>query len=76
MLQQLPAADVLVTHCPPGGINYHRDPAHVGIIALRSWRDRTKPTVLIHGHTYPERPVRKHGSTRVEYVRGATVVSI
>ncbi|MBE5477995.1 hypothetical protein E3G68_005349 [Mycobacteroides abscessus] len=71
MIADMPAADVLVTHCPPAGINDHPDPAHVGITALRDWIGTHKPALLIHGHTYPETPVRKYLSTRVEYVRGA-----
>ncbi|MFN6548185.1 metallophosphoesterase family protein [Mycolicibacterium nivoides] len=76
MVAQLPAVDVLVTHCPPRGINDHDDPAHVGIAALRLWVDRQKPKVLIHGHTYPERPVTACGPTRIEYVFGARVITI
>ncbi|WP_308009770.1 metallophosphoesterase family protein, partial [Mycobacterium avium] len=76
MVANLPAADILVTHCPPAGINDHPDPAHVGIISLRNWIDTHNPTLLIHGHTYPEAPVRQYRSTRVEYVRGAALVSL
>ncbi|MEY8018773.1 metallophosphoesterase family protein [Mycobacterium servetii] len=76
MIADMPAADVLVTHCPPAGINDHPDPAHVGIIALRDWIDTHKPALLIHGHTYPETPLRQYRSTRVEYVRGAALVSL
>lgn len=43
MIADMPAADVLVTHCPPAGINDHSDPAHVGITALRDWIDTHKP---------------------------------
>ncbi len=76
MIADMPAADVLVTPCPPAGINDHSDPAHVGITALRDWIDTHIPALLIHGHTYPESPVRKYRSTRVEYVRGAAIVSL
>lgn len=57
MVANMPAADVLVTHCPPAGINDHPDPAHLGITALREWVDANNPAVLIHGHTYPETPM-------------------
>lgn len=37
MVERLPAADVVVSHCPPARINDHPgDPAHIGITALRS----------------------------------------
>ncbi|MDT5259360.1 MAG: uncharacterized protein QOD10_4440 [Mycobacterium sp.] len=76
LVKKLPTAEVLVTHCPPLGINDHEDPAHVGIEALRSWVDRFRPRVLIHGHTYPSQPVNSYGGTRVEYVRGGRVVEV
>lgn len=53
-LAELPPADILVTHCPPEGINDHPpDRSHTGISALRDWIDTHQPRVLIHGHTYP-----------------------
>ena len=76
LVRGLRSADVLVTHCPPQGINDHEDPAHVGIVALRKWLDRVQPRVLIHGHTYPAEPVTSYGSTRIEYVRGARIVDV
>lgn len=40
LVEELPVAEVVMTHCPPTGINDHpRDPAHVGIDALRGWID-------------------------------------
>lgn len=76
LVAALPPADVLVTHCPPRGINDHDDPAHVGIDALNDWLDRIRPAVMIHGHTYPTQPIRRKGSTRVEYVHGGRIVTI
>lgn len=76
LVAALPPADVLVTHCPPRGINDHDDPAHVGIDALNDWLARISPAVMIHGHTYPTRPIRQAGSTRVEYVHGGRIVTI
>jgi Icc-related predicted phosphoesterase len=76
LVKRLRPADVLVTHCPPRGINDHEDAAHIGIDALRKWVERVQPRVLIHGHTYPKQPVTSHGSTRIEYVRGARVVEV
>lgn len=76
LVAELPAADVLVTHCPPRGINDHEDPAHIGIEALNDWLRQVQPSVLIHGHTYPTQPVRQVGPTRVEYVHGGRIVTI
>lgn len=77
MIRGLPPADVLVTHCPPAGVNDHRgDPAHVGIDALRRWVDSTAPRLVIHGHTYPKPALTRHGATRIEYVYGARLLAI
>lgn len=75
MVQQLPAADVLVTHCPPRGINDHQDPAHHGIDALRTWVETRRPRLMIHGHTYPRSAMTAFGPTRVEYVQGSRIVT-
>lgn len=76
LVAKLPPADVLVTHCPPRGINDHDDPAHVGIDALNDWLRQASPALLIHGHTYPTHPVRQVGATRVEYVHGGRILTI
>ncbi|WP_308161656.1 metallophosphoesterase family protein [Mycolicibacterium goodii] len=74
LVDSLPPADVLVTHCPPRGINDHADTAHVGIDALRDWMTATAPAMIIHGHTYPQHPITEHHGIRIEYVYGAHVI--
>jgi uncharacterized protein len=77
--RRLPAADVLLCHCPPRGINDDpSDPAHVGWDGLREWVDRHRPRHLLHGHTHPMpgRIATQHGPTTVHYVAGARVVSL
>jgi Icc-related predicted phosphoesterase len=72
----LPAADVLVTHAPPLGVNDEPDdPAHTGFAALVAWVDRHRPRWLLHGHTHP-RPIgatRRIGDTRIVHVHGGAV---
>jgi uncharacterized protein len=71
---RLPAADVLLTHSPPAGVNDEPDDrAHRGSPALRGWVERNQPAWLLHGHTLPNpaRQVHRLGTTRVVYVRGA-----
>lgn len=76
VIDTIPAADLVITHCPPAGINDAEDPAHVGIFALRRWVDRYHPRWLLHGHTY-ENPARSHrGDTEVIYVHGHAVVDL
>jgi len=79
LVRRLPAADVLLTHCPPAGVNDEPgDRAHEGFEALRSWVVRHRPRVLLHGHTTPDPRRRVHalGETRVVWVRGARVVDL
>jgi uncharacterized protein len=74
LLKDFPAVDVFLSHCPPDGINDDPDdPAHLGFIALREYVLRTKPSVLLHGHTYPKDHNLKTslGDTQIIYVSGA-----
>jgi uncharacterized protein len=75
----LPAADVLLCHCPPWGINDDRDdPAHVGFRALGEWVERHRPRYLLHGHTTPDPRTQTHrlGATEVLWIRGAVVLEL
>jgi Icc-related predicted phosphoesterase len=75
----LPAADVLLCHCPPAGVNDEPgDPAHVGFDGLRAWVQRHEPRYLLHGHTTPDPRARvaRLGPTEVIWVRGARVVEL
>ena len=74
MVELLPAADVLVAHSPPQGVNDEPDDrAHCGSAALRAWVERHEPGWLLHGHTLPNPAHQVHqlGPTRVVHVRGA-----
>ena len=79
MARRLPAADVLLCHCPPLGINDDpEDPAHIGWEGLREWVDRHPPRHLLHGHTHPVggRLVTRVGRTHVHWISGARVLSL
>jgi uncharacterized protein len=77
LLDQLPGADVLLTHVPPAGVNDDPDdPMHCGSPALRTWVERHEPRLLLHGHTYPAMPLQQLGPTRIVYVRGAVPVQL
>jgi Icc-related predicted phosphoesterase len=79
MARRLPAADVLLCHCPPRGINDDpEDPAHIGWEGLRAWVDRHQPRALLHGHTHPVggRVTTRHGATRVHWISGARILSL
>jgi uncharacterized protein len=79
MARRLPAAEVLLCHCPPLGINDDpEDPAHIGWEGLRAWVDDHRPRHLLHGHTHPigRRLVTRHGDTRVHWISGARILSL
>ena len=79
LIRKLPAADVLLCHCPPRGVNDDpEDPAHIGYEALRRWVLEKRPRWLLHGHTHP-RPgslLKRIGDTEVVYVNGAKVIEL
>jgi uncharacterized protein len=79
LVERLPAADVLLTHSPPAGVNDDpEDPVHRGSPALREWVERHRPAWLLHGHTVPlpGHHVHRLGSTRVVHVRGAATLDL
>ena len=79
LVRRLPAADVLLTHSPPAGVNDEPDdPAHSGSPALREWVERHRPAWLLHGHTlpHPAHHVKRLGETRVVHVRGAAALDL
>jgi Icc-related predicted phosphoesterase len=79
LVRKLPAADVLLCHCPPRGVNDDpEDPAHIGYDALRRWVLEKRPRWLLHGHTHP-RPgslLKQIGDTQVVYVNGSKVIDL
>ena len=79
LAKKLPAADVLVCHCPPSGVNDEPDDcAHLGFEALRDWVERHRPRYILHGHTTPDPRTRVHrfNGSEVIWVRGSRVVEL
>lgn len=77
MLEGFPCVDVLITHAPPYGINDEpEDLAHQGFKALKTYVDRCKPKYLLHGHTYPQNPVKQLSQTQIIYVYQDMVVEL
>jgi Icc-related predicted phosphoesterase len=79
LARKLPAADILLCHCPPFGINDDpEDRAHVGFEGLRDWLDEHQPRHVLHGHTHPVagQAVKRYGDTQVHWVYGAKVLEL
>jgi uncharacterized protein len=78
-LRLLDRCDLMLTHCPPRGVNDHSyDDAHAGWEPLRGWLERHQPRYLLHGHTYPEERelVRRFHETEIHYVHGWDVLDL
>lgn len=78
LLRSFPPVDIMITHCPPRGINDEAELAHQGFDALRQYLTQHSPQLLLHGHTYPtaDTLVHRYHRTRITYVHGAQVVDI
>jgi Icc-related predicted phosphoesterase len=79
LARRLPAADVLICHCPPLGINDDpEDPSHIGFEGLRDWVDEHRPRHLLHGHVHPlhGQVMTRHGDTRVHWISGSRVLDL
>jgi len=77
LARQLPAAEVLLCHCPPAGVNDELDdPVHRGFSGLREWVERHGPRHVLHGHTTPDprHRISRLGDTEVHWIRGARTV--
>jgi len=79
LLKDFPKVDVMLSHCPPYGINDDKDDLpHQGFKALREYVEQNKPKYLLHGHTYPEADnlVKKFAETEIIYVFEDKIISI
>jgi Icc-related predicted phosphoesterase len=77
LLRRFGSVDVMLAHSPPFGVNDEPDdPAHIGLVGLREYVERERPSVFLHGHTAPALPVERLGQTRVVHVRGHRLVTL
>jgi len=79
LASRLPAAEILLCHCPPYGVNDDPDdPAHIGFHGLRDWVERHEPKLILHGHTHPMPGMllKQVNGARVIYVKGAKVLDL
>lgn len=79
LLKDFPHVDVILTHCPPYGINDDRSElAHTGFQGLLTYIEEKAPAYLFHGHTYPSDTelVKQYLTTKIEYVYGERIVDI
>ena len=79
LLHDFPKVEVMLTHCPPYGINDEPDEiAHQGFKALTSYLTEHRPKYLLHGHTYPKENelVTQYEDTKIIYVFSDKVLEL
>jgi hypothetical protein len=79
LLAAFPHVDVMLTHCPPFGINDEPDEiAHQGFRGLHDYAARQRPRYLLHGHTYPKdgEIITHFEDTEIVYVFGEKFVEL
>ena len=79
MLKDFPYVDVMLSHCPPFGVNDEpEEVAHQGFKALTDYLLLKKPKYLLHGHTYPtsQNMMTKYGETHIIYIHEDMVLDI
>ena len=76
-MREIPRYDVLISHCPPRGIDDNDDPSHIGFDWLKEYIERVSPKYAFHGHTYDDgRFIEKYKDTEIVYVYREKVVEI
>jgi uncharacterized protein len=79
LLKDFPKVDILITHCPPYGVNDEIDDlAHQGFQALGDYVKKYSPRYLLHGHTYPTENniTTKLDNTEIIYVYQDKIIKI
>jgi Icc-related predicted phosphoesterase len=74
-LSSFPRVDLFLSHNSPRGIHDREDGVHCGFEGLRSYIERIKPRLLIHGHQHLNCETR-FGETRIVGVCGHRLLEI
>lgn len=78
LVKSMPVAHIIVSHCPPFGINDNQDTAHIGFYALLSYLKQNQPKYWFHGHTYPDPATMIHqfDNTKIFFTDPEIIVEI
>ena len=74
-LSVFPAVDILLSHNSPRGVHDREDQIHCGFDELRTYIDKARPKVLVHGHQHVDRETSV-GETGVIGVYGHKVIEV
>ena len=75
LLSSYPAVDVFISHNSPRGVHDQEDGVHYGFEGLKSYIERAKPSILIHGHQHVNSET-KLGKTKIIGVYGWKTIEI
>jgi Icc-related predicted phosphoesterase len=75
LLATFPPVDVFLSHNSPRGIHDQEDEVHYGFDGLRTYIQRAKPKIVIHGHQHLNKET-KIDQTRIIGVFGHRVIEI
>jgi Icc-related predicted phosphoesterase len=77
LLDQIPKADILISHAPPFGVHDEPDDVtHAGLKVLNEYLERHHPKYHFHGHTYTKIKETLVGTTKVVYIYADEVYSL
>ncbi|MEK3955771.1 metallophosphoesterase family protein [Psychrobacillus sp. FSL K6-1464] len=68
----LPAADIIISHNSPFGIHDKTNRAHLGYLGLKNYIEKHQPTHVFHGHQHKHQ-ISMVGKTKVVCVFGGWV---
>jgi Icc-related predicted phosphoesterase len=74
-MKLMPRVDIFLAHNAPRGIHDLQDPLHIGFVAFRTYIEKRKPRLFLHGHV--ERSEESLvGETRVISVFGKRIIDL
>jgi len=74
-LATFPPVDVFVSHNSPRGIHDQEDEVHYGFEALKTYIQRSKPKILIHGHQHVNKETILN-ETRIIAIFGSKLIEL
>jgi uncharacterized protein len=77
LVKSMPIADVVISHCPPRGINDQDDLPHTGFDALHDYLKTNNPMAWFHGHTHPpdlDNIMMEYDNTKIYYTDPEIIV--
>lgn len=69
---QLPVADIVISHNSPKGIHDKLEQAHEGFVGLMNYIEEHQPTHVFHGHQHKHQ-ITTYGATKIVCIYGGWI---